>query len=241
MNKPSLRYQRVLLKLSGEALCSDGVAGVCASALKRVSADIQALRALGVDVAIVVGGGNWTRGRSLVKEGLGRHTADHLGMLGTIMNGLALRDVLSQAGLPVTLMSTVPLAGIVKMYDRLIALDALKAGHVVIFTAGVGTPLFTTDTAASLRAVDMGADILLKASTTDAVYSADPNTETSATPYKDLTYQFVIEHKLQVMDMAALCLCQAHRMPIRVFRAKKPGALKDIVLGADEGTLIHNG
>ena len=234
------KYQRILLKLSGEALAGDEDFGVCLSALKGLVASIKEVKDMGVQIAIVVGGGNFFRGENLARDGFDRITADQMGMLSTVMNGLALRRALESENITTTLMSTIAIPSLVDVYNRNHALKLMDENHVMIFTAGVGTALFSTDSAASLRAIDMGADILLKASTTDAVYSEDPKKNPQAERYEHLNYQFVIEKQLGVMDMTAFCLCQEHSLPIRVFNAQIPGVLKAIVEGKQEGTLIDS-
>jgi len=235
---PKIAYQRILLKLSGEALTGNSEFGIDPQVLDRMAGDIAELVALGVEVGVVIGGGNLFRGKALSEAGLGRVTGDHMGMLATIMNGLALRDALERIDLPARIMSAVPLVGIVDSYYRRKAIHHLREKTVVIFTAGTGNPFFTTDSAACLRAIEVDADVVLKATKVDGVYSADPMKDPKATLYKQLSYQEVLEKNLQVMDMTAICLCREYQMPLRVFNMSKPNALKSIILGSDEGTIV---
>lgn len=233
-------YARVLLKLSGESLLSETGFGVGVSALNTVVKNIKELTALGVEVAVVIGGGNFLRGADFSQTGFDRVTADQMGMLFTVANGLALRTELKNAGANVSLLSSIGIPGIANQYSREAAVADIEAGKVLILTCGTGEPLFSTDSAASLRAVEINADVILKASTVDGVYSADPKKDASATKFDRLHYQDVIENNLQVMDMSAICLCNEHDMPIRVFDMNKPSVLKNILLGDSEGTLIGN-
>lgn len=233
------KYRRILIKLSGEELLGEESAGIDPQVLDRIAVDIGQLVALGVQVGIVIGGGNLFRGAALSAAGMERVTGDHLGMLATLMNGLALRDTLDRHGLAVCLMSAIPVVGVADHYDRRMAIRNLVAGQVVIFAAGTGNPLFTTDSAACLRGIEIGADLVLKATKVDGVYDADPVKVPAAVLYPKLTYDEVLDRKLGVMDLTAICLCREHRMPVRVFRMSKPGALLNIATGGDEGTLIE--
>lgn len=236
--KPELKYKRVLLKLSGEQLMGDQEFGIDPVFLKRMANDIRELVDMGAEVGIVIGGGNLFRGAALSKAGMDRVTGDHMGMLATVMNALAMGDALKQMNVSCTVMSAFGMAGVVEQYDSRKAKALLSEKEVVIFSAGTGNPFFTTDTAACLRGIEVGVDLVLKATKVDGVYSADPNKDPSATRYTSISYDEVLAKKLGVMDLTAICLCQDHNMPLRVFKMDKPGALHNIVKGADEGTLI---
>lgn len=231
-------YKRILLKLSGEALMGQSQFGLDPAVLDGIAVDIAALRADGVEIGIVLGGGNLFRGKALSEAGLGRVTGDHMGMLATVMNGLALRDALERIDLPARIMSAIPMTGVVDAYNRRKAISHLRTGHVVIFSAGTGNPFFTTDSAACLRAIEVDADVVLKATKVDGVYSADPVTHPDAEKFDRLTYTEVLHKDLQVMDLTAICLCRDHNMPLRVFNMTKPGALLSVIKGMSEGTLI---
>lgn len=237
MAKPA--FKRILLKLSGEALQGTQEFGIDPKVLDRIANEVRELVDMGVQVAMVIGGGNLFRGAELSEAGIGRVTGDHMGMLATVMNGLALRDALERATVRTRVMSAVPVRGIVQPYDRRKAMALLNDGATVIFTAGTGNPFFTTDTAASLRAVEVGADILLKGTKVDGIFSADPVVEPSATLYPRLTYQEVLQQELGVMDLTAICLVRDHNMPLRVFNMNKTGALRAVVMGEAEGTLVE--
>ena len=231
-------HSRVLIKLSGEALGGEQGFGLDIPATSKIIDEILVLRKLGVEIALVIGGGNFFRGAALAEHGFERVTADQIGMLCTVSNGLFLQSLFKERNIPVSLFSTVGMPGVVDCYQRDHALHDLEAGHIVIFTAGIGLPLFSTDSAASLRAIEINADILLKASTVDGVYSADPKKNSKAERYTQLSYAEVIQKQLRVMDLTAICLCQEHNMPIRVFDLKKPSVFKNIISGKSEGTLI---
>jgi len=201
--------------------------------------EIGQLIGIGVQVGLVIGGGNLFRGAALHAAGMERVTGDHMGMLATMMNGLAMRDALDRNNISARVMSAIPMSGVVEHYDRRTAMRYLTGGDVVIFAAGTGNPFFTTDSAACLRGIEIDAGIVLKATKVDGVYSADPMKDPEATMFSRLTYDQVIEKKLAVMDLTAICLCREHHMPLRVFRMSKPGALLNIVVGSDEGTLIE--
>src|SRR5690606_34333609 len=200
--------------------------------------EIGQLVGIGVQVGLVIGGGNLFRGAALNAAGLDRVTGDHMGMLATVMNALAMRDALERSNISSRVMSAIPMSGIVEHYDRRQAIRFLSQGDVVIFSAGTGNPFFTTDSAACLRGTEVSADIVLKATKVDGVYSADPMKDATATKYDSLTYDEVLDKKLEVMDLTAICLCRDHNMPVRVFKMNKTGALLNIVVGEDEGTLI---
>lgn len=234
-------YQRILLKLSGEALLGNGNFGIDPVILNRIIGEIQQLLELEVQVGIVVGGGNMFRGATVAATGISRITGDHLGMIATVMNALVMRDVMHQRGMDVHVMSALPIDGIVERFDRPKAIDYLEKHGVVIFSGGTGNPLFTTDSAASLRAIEIDADILLKATNVDGVYTADPAKNPSATLFDTLTYDEVLQRQLGVMDLSAFVQCRDHHMKLRVFNINKSGALMRIVLGEHEGTLVENG
>lgn len=237
-SSPQLKYKRVLLKISGEALAGEQGFGIDVSALKEVVENVAELKNMGVEVAIVIGGGNFLRGDRAA--GYERVTADQMGMLFTIANGLALCSAL-QEKFNVTLMSAVAVPGVATIFNRQEALQEIAAGKILIFTAGVGSPFFSTDSAAALRAIEINADIILKASTIDGVYSADPKKDKQAVRYEQLDYATAIAKQLRVMDLTAICLCQDHHIPVRVFDMHKPNVMKNIVLGQAEGTLITVG
>jgi uridylate kinase len=235
---PSPIYQRVLLKLSGESLLGNHSSGIDPAVLGRISENIAELIGLGISVGIVIGGGNFLRGALMAKVGFDRITCDQMGMLATVMNGLVLRDSFIQAGMRTNVMSPVAVQGVVETYDRSRALGYLKNGHVVIFVGGTGSPLFSTDSAASLRSIEMQADVILKATKVDGIYSDDPIKNPKAKHLDFLTYQEVIEQQLGVMDLAAICLCRDHHMPIRIFNMHEPHILKRVALGEKIGSLI---
>lgn len=235
---PQLKYKRILLKYSGEALMGSSQFGIDPAVLDRMAKEVAELIQMGVEVAIVIGGGNLFRGKALSKAGLGRVTGDHMGMLATVMNSLALRDALERIDLPARIMSAIPMMGVVDAYHRRKAMTHLRTGHVVIFAAGTGNPFFTTDTAACLRAIEVGAEVVLKATKVDGVYSEDPFKNPSAVRYDFLTYKEVLTKGLEVMDSTAICLCQEQNMPLQVFDMSAPGALKRIVMGERVGTIV---
>jgi len=233
------KYKRILLKLSGEALTGAENYGIDPKILDLMALEIGQLIGIGVQVGLVVGGGNLFRGAALQKAGLDRVTGDHMGMLATVMNALALRDALERSNIATQVMSSIPMSGVVDHYDRRKALRALVNGDVVIFAAGTGNPFFTTDSSACLRGIEVGAELVLKATKVDGVYSADPMKDPDAVKYDRLTYDEVLDKKLEVMDLTAICLCRDHDMPVRVFEMEKQGALLNIVRGGDDGTLIE--
>lgn len=233
------KYKRILLKLSGEELMGEEGFGIDPKVLDRMALEIGQLIGIGVQVGLVIGGGNLFRGAALHAAGMERVTGDHMGMLATMMNGLAMRDALDRNNISARVMSAIPMSGVVEHYDRRTAMRYLTSGDVVIFAAGTGNPFFTTDSAACLRGIEIDAGLVLKATKVDGVYSADPMKDPVATMYTRLTYDQVIEQKLAVMDLTAICLCREHHMPLRVFRMSKPGALLNIVVGGEEGTLIE--
>lgn len=232
------QYKRILLKLSGEELMGDEGFGIDPKVLDRMALEIGQLVGIGVQVGLVIGGGNLFRGAALNAAGMDRVTGDHMGMLATVMNALAMRDALERTNISTHVMSSIPMSGVVEHYDRRRAIRYLKDGDVVIFAAGTGNPFFTTDSAACLRGIEINANVVLKATKVDGVYSADPMKDPSATLYQSLTYDEVLTKQLGVMDMTAICLCREHNMPLRVFRMSKSGALLNLIVGGDEGTLI---
>ncbi len=239
MPKQERKYNRILLKLSGEALTGDAEFGIDPKVLDRMAVEVGQLIGLGVEVGMVIGGGNLFRGAELHAAGMERVTGDHMGMLATVMNALAMRDALERASIATRVMSAIPMSGVVEHYDRRTAIRHLKANDVVIFSAGTGNPFFTTDSAACLRGIEIDADLILKATKVDGVYSADPKLFPDAVKYDTLTYDEVIEKKLGVMDLTAICLSRDHQIPIKVFNMNRPGALLENVLGKRDGTLIQ--
>lgn len=233
------KYKRILLKLSGEELMGAEGFGIDPKVLDKMALEVGQLVGIGVQVGLVIGGGNLFRGAALNAAGLDRVTGDHMGMLATVMNALAMRDALERSNISSRVMSAIPMSGIVEHYDRRQAIRFLGNGDVVIFAAGTGNPFFTTDSAACLRGIEVEADIVLKATKVDGVYTADPMKDKTATKFDRLTYDEVLERKLGVMDSTAICLCRDHSMPVRVFKMDKAGALLNIIVGADEGTLIE--
>ncbi|WP_392558641.1 UMP kinase [Orbus mooreae] len=234
------RYKRILLKLSGEALQGEEGFGIDASVLDRMALEIKELVDMGIEVAVVIGGGNLFRGAGLAKAGMNRVVGDHMGMLATVMNGLAMRDALHRIEVNARLMSAIPLNGVCDDYRWTEAISLLRHGKVVILSAGTGNPFFTTDSAACLRGIEIEADVVLKATKVDGVYSADPVKNPNATLFKTLNYEKVLDDELKVMDLAAFTLARDHNLPICVFNMNKPGALKRVILGEQEGTLINN-
>jgi len=232
------KYKRILLKLSGEELMGSEGFGIDPKVLDRMALEIGQLVGIGVQVGLVIGGGNIYRGAALSEAGLDRVTGDHMGMLATVMNALAMRDALNRSNIAGKVMSAIPMSGVVDHYDRRKAIRNLESGEVVIFAAGTGNPFFTTDSAACLRGIEIDADLVLKATKVDGVYSADPMKDASATKYDHLSFDEVLDRKLGVMDLTAICLCRDHKMPVRVFRMADQGALLRIVVGESEGTLI---
>jgi uridylate kinase len=235
---PKSVYRRILLKLSGEALMGEEGFGIDPKVLERMAQEIKELVELGIQVGLVIGGGNIFRGEGLAKAGMNRVVGDHMGMLATVMNGLAMRDALHRASVNARVMSAIPLNGVCDDYNWAEAISLLKSGRVVIFSAGTGNPFFTTDSAACLRGIEIEADAVFKATKVNGVYDADPVKNPNAVMYKTLTYNEVLEKELKVMDLAAFTLARDHNMPIRVFNMNKPGCLKAVVMGEDEGTLI---
>ena len=232
-------HQRILLKLSGEALMGDDAFGINRDTIARMAQEIKEVVDMGVQVAVVIGGGNIFRGVSSGAEGMDRATADYMGMLATVMNALALADSMNNAGMTARVMSAINIDQVVEPYVRPKALQYLEEGKVVIFAAGTGNPFFTTDTAAALRGAEIGAAMVLKATKVDGVYTADPKKDPNATRYSHLSFDDAMRQNLGVMDAAAFALCRDQKLPIKVFSIFKAGALKRVVLGQDEGTLVH--
>ncbi len=233
------KYTRILLKLSGEALMGESDYGIDPRVSMRLADEICEIVRAGVQVGVVIGGGNIFRGEGLAAAGMDRVTGDQMGMLATVINALSMQDALEKRGVYARVMSALKINQICEDYIRRRAIRHLEKGRVVIFAAGTGNPFFTTDSAASLRGIEIDAQIVMKATKVDGVYSADPVTHPDATLYKKLSYDQVIEGKLNVMDTAAIALCRDQKMPIRVFNINKPGAMMRVVLGEDEGTLVE--
>jgi len=232
-------YRRILLKLSGEALMGEAAYGIERQTIDRIVAEIGEVVRLGVQVAVVIGGGNIFRGVAPGAAGMDRATADYMGMLATLMNALALQDALRRAGVESRVQSALRIDQVAEPYIRGRALRHLEQGRVVIFAAGTGNPFFTTDTAAALRGREMAVDVVLKATKVDGVYTADPMKDTSAKRYPSLTFDEAIVKNLRVMDATALALCRDQNMLLKVFSIFQPGALRRVVMGEDEGTLVH--
>ena len=232
------RYSRILVKLSGEALMGAGDYGVDPLVLKRIAGEINDIAQMGVQVAVVIGGGNIFRGAGLARAGMDRVTGDHMGMLATVMNSLAMQDALESFGLYARVMSAIRINQVCEDYIRRRAVRHLEKGRVVIFAAGIGNPFFTNDTAASLRAIEVNADLLLKATKVNGVYSDDPMTNPAAVRYAKLTFDKVLTDKLNVMDATAVVMCRDNRLPLRVFNLNNPGDLTRIVRGEDVGTAV---
>ncbi|MFA9440568.1 UMP kinase [Uliginosibacterium sp. sgz301328] len=232
-------YKRILLKLSGEALMGDDAYGINQSVVSGIVADVAEVSRLGVEVGIVIGGGNIFRGMAGAASGMDRATADYMGMLATIMNAMALADAFRVAGVTARVQSALKCDQVVEPYIRGKAIRYLEEGRIVIFAAGTGNPFFTTDTAAALRGVEIGAEVVLKATKVDGIYTADPKKDPAATRYATVNFDEAISRNLQVMDATAFALCRDQKLPIKVFSIFKPGALRRVVMGEDEGTLVH--
>ena len=235
----ALKYRRVLLKFSGEALMGSNDFGLDAATLRQVVYEVKALHGLGVEVGLVVGGGNIFRGAQIQGAGIQRTTGDHMGMMATVINALALRDVIEDVGLSAVIYSAMSIEGVSHGFNANHVKKGMTDGQIAIFAAGTGSPFFTTDTAAALRGIEIDADIVLKATKVDGIYTADPSKDSNATRLTELSYDDVIQKKLQIMDMTAFVLCRDHKMPIRVFDMFKKDAVIRIVQGEDEGTLVH--
>lgn len=235
---PAPRYKRVLLKISGEGFCTEGGSGIDHSQLQSIAVQCRDVSALGVELGVVVGGGNFVRGQDMAKRGIGRATADYMGMLATVINALALMDALESLGVVTRVQTAIHMADVAEPYIRRRAMRHLEKGRVVILAAGTGNPYFSTDTAAALRATEIGAEVLLKATKVDGVYSADPAAEPNAKLYRSLTYLDVINKGLRVMDATAITLCCEHSLPIVVFNLMVPGNVQRVICGEPIGTLI---
>jgi uridylate kinase len=233
-------YRRIILKYSGEALLGKNNSGIDTAVIENIAHELKPLIAAKVQIGIVVGGGNFFRGGELNNTHISRVTGDHLGMIATILNALAIREVFTNLQIPTEVMSALPIAGIVEQYNNKKANHYLNSGFIVVFAGGTGNPLVTTDTALGLRGVELNADLLLKATNVDGVYSADPLKNPDAVFYHHLTYQEALAKELAVMDLAAFCLCRDHKMKMRVFNMHKKGALLRIIEGLDEGTLVES-
>ena len=236
---PAPAFKRILLKLSGEALMGSDAYGINRETLAGIVAEIKSVADLGVEIGVVIGGGNIFRGLAGSASGMDRATADYMGMLATVMNAMALADAMRQAGLNGRVQSALNVEQVIEPYIRGKAIRYLEEGKIVIFAAGTGNPFFTTDTAAALRGAEIGAEIVLKATKVDGVYSADPHKNPDAVRYARIGFDEAIARNLQVMDATAFALCRDQKLPIKVFSIHKPGALRRVVLGEDEGTLVH--
>lgn len=236
---PVKKSKRILLKLSGEALMGAEAFGIDPNMLDRIASEIKIVVDKGIQVGLVIGGGNLFRGEKLANAGMNRVAGDHMGMLATVMNSLAMQDALERIKVGTRVMSAISLTGVCEDYDRRFAIRFMQESQVVIFTAGTGNPFFTTDTAACLRGIEIDADIILKATKVDGVFSADPNKHPDAVKYDSLTYTEALSKELAIMDLTAFCLARDHNKSIRVFNLNKPGALIDAVVHETEGTLIH--
>ncbi|MEN9374261.1 MAG: hypothetical protein RIR79_1813 [Pseudomonadota bacterium] len=239
MNQDKPAFKRILLKLSGEALMGDDAFGINHATIFRMVEEVAEIVRLGVEVAVVIGGGNIFRGVAGGSVGMDRATADYMGMLATVMNALALGDAMDKAGLIARVMSAISIEQVVESYVRPKALQYLEEGKVVVFAAGTGNPFFTTDTAAALRGAEMGAEIVLKATKVDGVYTADPRKDPNAVRYSRISFDDAMAQNLGIMDATAFALCRDQKLPINVFSIFKHGALKRVVMGEDEGTLVH--
>jgi len=234
-----LKYRRVLLKLSGEALMGNEAYGIDPKVIDRLASEISELNKKGAEVAVVIGGGNIFRGTGLAARGIDRATADHMGMLATIMNSLAMQDALERIEIHARVMSALKINQVCEDYIRRRAVRHLEKGRVVILAAGTGNPFFTTDSAASLRAIEINAELLIKATKVDGVYSSDPVKNNDAIRYETLNYDDVIERKLGVMDTTAVVLCRENKIPLRILDMTKPGVLLRAAMGENEGTLVN--
>ena len=239
MSKQSPRYKRILLKLSGEALAGDKGFGIHHDTIERIAEEIKSIHGLGTEIAIVVGGGNIFRGIAGTAQGMDRAASDYMGMLATVINSMALQDCLEKREVYTRVMSAIGMSQVAEPYIRRRAIRHLEKKRVVIFAAGTGNPFFTTDTAASLRAMEVGADIIMKATRVDGVYDSDPETNADAVMFKRLDYIEVLKNNLKVMDSTAISLCMDNSLPILVFNLNTPGNLKRVVLGEELGTFVR--
>ena len=233
------RYKRILLKLSGEALMGSDAYGINRQTITEIVQEVKSVVDLGVQVGVVIGGGNIFRGIAPAANGMDRAQADYMGMLATVMNGLALQDAMRVAGMVARVQSALNIEQVVEPYIRGRAIRYLEQGRTVIFAGGTGNPFFTTDTAAALRGAEIGAEIVLKATKVDGIYTADPKKDPTATRYTTISFDEAMARQLQVMDATAFALCRDQNLPVRVFSIFKAGALRRVVLGEDEGTLVH--
>jgi uridylate kinase len=233
-----MRYSRVLLKLSGEALMGDGTYGIDPNVATRIASEVADIQSLGVQTAIVIGGGNIFRGVAAGARGMDRSTADYMGMLATVMNALALQDALEQQGVATRVLSAIEMRAVAEPFIRRRAIRHLEKGRVVVFAAGTGNPYFTTDTAAALRAMEVKADVILKATKVDGIYTADPMKDPAATRYEAISYLQVLQDRLQVMDATAISLCMDNKLPIVVFNLRTPGNVRRVVSGEPVGTTV---
>jgi uridylate kinase len=236
-----MNYRRIVLKLSGEALMGEGDYGIDPGIIAGLAAEIRDIHGIGVELGLVVGGGNIFRGAGLAAGGIDRVTADQMGMLATVMNALAMQDALERVGLNARVMSALKINQVCEDYIRRRAVRHLEKGRIVLFAAGTGNPFFTTDSAASLRAIEIGADLLIKATKVDGVYSADPMLDADALFYRKLSYDEVLEQKLAVMDAAAVVLCRENALPLRVLNVFRRGSLMRVVQGEEVGSLVEAG
>jgi uridylate kinase len=231
-------YKRILLKLSGEALMGNEPYGVDPAVTARIAQDIAGIQLLGVQTGVVIGGGNIFRGLAASTRGMDRSTADYMGMLATVINGLALQDALEQQGVPTRVLTAIEMRAVAEPFIRRRAVRHLEKGRVVVFAAGTGNPYFTTDTAAALRAMEMRAEVILKATKVDGIYTADPIKHPEATKYDRVSYLQVLQERLQVMDATAISLCMDNKLPIVVFNLKEPGNIRRVVMGENIGTTV---
>jgi len=239
-DKPSPHYHRVLLKVSGEALCPKGGTGIDGQELNLLAREIAAANQLGTQLAVVVGGGNFIRGAKLAKDGpIAQATADHMGMLATVINGLALKEALDMIGHPARVLSAINLTSVAETFIRGRALRHLDKGRIVIFVAGTGNPFFTTDTAAALRATEIGAQVLLKATKVDGIYDKDPMKYDDAIRFDRLSFKEALDRQLKIMDLSAFSMCMEHKIPVIVFNAKVPGHIAEVVSGMPHGTRVQ--
>ena len=235
---PNPHYQRILLKLSGEALMGDQAYGIDPAVATRIAQDVAEIQALGVQTGVVIGGGNIFRGLAASARGMDRSTGDYMGMLATVINALALQDALEHAGVPTRVLTAIEMRAVAEPFIRRRAIRHLEKGRVVVFAAGTGNPYFTTDTAAALRAMEMKAEVILKATKVDGIYTADPVKHPDATRYERISYLQVLQERLQVMDATAISLCMDNKLPILVFNLKTPGNIRRVVMGEAVGTIV---
>lgn len=235
---PAPHYKRILLKLSGEALMGDAPYGIDPAVATRIAQDIAEIQSLGVQTAVVIGGGNIFRGLAASARGMDRTTGDHMGMLATVINALALQDALEHNGVATRVLSAIEMRAVAEPFIRRRAVRHLEKGRVVVFAAGTGNPYFTTDTAAALRAMEMKAEVILKGTKVDGIYTADPVKNPDATRYDSISYLQVLQERLQVMDATAISLCMDNKLPILVFNLKTPGNIRRVVMGEAVGTIV---